>query len=261
MHGVVLAANPGFEAPGTNDFLFGVSNHLLWKSSLLLVLAALVVLAFFLATSRKAGVVPTKLQYAGESAYGWVRDSIGRDVIGEHDFLKFVPLLVTVFFFILANNLFGLVPLLQFAPFSRVGFAYGMAAMVWFVYNGVGIGRHGFGGYLKLQTVPAGVPGWILPLLIPLEFLSNILIRPITLSLRLFANMFAGHLLIILFATGASYLLFHAEGSFILKPAGVLSFVLGIAVGFLEFIVEILQAYVFVLLTATYISGALASEH
>jgi F-type H+-transporting ATPase subunit a len=105
------------------------------------------------------------------------------------------------------------------------------------------------------------VPAWILPLLIPLEFLSNILIRPVTLSLRLFANMFAGHLLLVLFSTGGAYLLITATGSPVLKPAGVLAFALGVAIGFLEIVVALLQAYVFTLLTAQYISGALASEH
>ncbi|MCU1657829.1 MAG: synthase subunit a [Pseudonocardiales bacterium] len=261
---VSVLANPGFVPPGPADFqlpdIFNGNQVLLTKSSLLLVLAAVLVFVGFYATSRRGAVVPGKLQYAGEAAYSWVRDSIGRDIIGERDFIKYVPLLVSLFFFVLVNNLFGIVPILQFAPFSRAGFAYGLAGLVWIIYNGVGVARHGLLGYLKLQTVPGGVPTWILPLLIPLEFLSNLLIRPVTLSLRLFANMFAGHLLLLLFATGGDYLLLHATGPLV-KPAGVLSFVMGIAVGFLEFIVEVLQAYVFVLLTATYISGALASEH
>ncbi len=260
----VLAANPGFVPPGPADFqlpdIFKGDQILLTKASLLLVLAAVIVFVGFFASSRRTALVPGKLQYAGEAAYSWVRDSIGRDIIGERDFIKYVPLLVSLFFFVLVNNLFGIVPFLQFAPFSRVSFAYGLAALVWLIYNGVGVARHGLFGYLKLQTVPAGVPLAILPLLVPLEFLSNILVRPVTLSLRLFANMFAGHLLLLLFATGGEYLLLHATGPLV-KPAGILSFVMGIAVGFLEFIVEILQAYVFVLLTATYISGALAAEH
>jgi len=257
-HGFVLA-NPGFEAPGPANFISS-GNVLLWKSSFLLLFGALLVIGFFLATSRRAGVVPNKLQFAGESAYGWVRDSVARDIIGEHDYLRYTPLLVSIFSFVLVNNVFGIVPLLQFAPFSRVSFAYGMAIMIWVIYNGVGIARHGFVKYLKVQTVPAGVPAIILPLMVPLEFLSNIIVRPITLSLRLFANMFAGHLLLILFATGGSYLLFHAEGPFTV-PAGILSFVMGILVGFLECVVIVLQAYVITLLTATYISGALAAEH
>jgi F-type H+-transporting ATPase subunit a len=259
-----LAAKPGFVAPGPNDFnlrdIFNGNQVLLTKASLLLVLSAIICFAVFRASIRKAQVVPSKLQFAGEQAYSFVRDGIARDIIGERDFQKYVPLLVTMFYFVLINNLFGLVPVIQFPTFARAGFAYGLAGMVWIIYNGIGMARKGPLGYLKHQTVPTGVPAWILPLLVPLEFLSNILIRPITLSLRLFANMFAGHLLLLLFAGGASYLLFHAEGPLV-KPAGVMSFIMGFLVGFLELVVEVLQAYVFTLLTASYIAGALADEH
>jgi F-type H+-transporting ATPase subunit a len=97
------------------------------------------------------------------------------------------------------------------------------------------------------------------PLLIPLEFFSNIVVRPITLALRLFANMFAGHILLVLFSTGGLYLL-QNEGV-IGAVAGPLAWVLAILVGFLEILVQFLQAYVFALLNAMYISGALADEH
>jgi F-type H+-transporting ATPase subunit a len=263
-HASVLAAPPGYDAPGPVDFklpdILGGNQILLTKSSLLLVLAAIIVFVAFYVTSRKAQVVPSKLQYAGESAYSWVRDSVGRDIIGEKDFLRWVPLLVSIFFFVLVNNLYELTPFLQFPAFARVSFAYGLAAMVWIIYNGIGIARFGLGRYLKNTCVPQGVPTAILPLLIPLEFLSNIVVRPVTLSLRLFANMFAGHLLLLLFSSGADYLLIHATGALV-KPAGVVSFLMGVAVGFLEFIVGILQAYVFALLTSTYIAGALAAQH
>ena len=264
-HSVVLAAacdpgDPGFCAPGPNNFL-GTGHVLLWKSSILLVLAAVIVLAFFLIVTRRTALVPSKLQWIGESAYSFVRDSIAKDTIGEHDFIKYVPLLVCTFFFILVNNLFGIVPLLQFPSFARASFAYGAALLVWLIYNGIGIARHGPLRYLKLQTVPSGVPTVILPLLILLEFLSNIIVRPVTLALRLFANMFAGHLLILLFSTGAAYLLTNDGNNAIQRVAGVAAFVLGFLVGFLEFIVALLQAYVFTLLTATYISTSLAAEH
>jgi F-type H+-transporting ATPase subunit a len=263
-HASVLAAPPGFDAPTPAEFelpdILGGNQILLTKSSLLLVLAAIIVFGAFYATSRRAAVVPSKLQYAGESAYAWVREGIGRDIIGERDFVKYVPLLVSLFFFILVNNLYELTPFLQFPSMSRVSFAYTLAIMVWVIYNGIGMKRFGPLRYLKNQTVPHGVPKAILPLLIPLEFLSNIIVRPVTLSLRLFANMFAGHLLLILFSTGASYLLLEATGPLV-KPAGVASFLLGIFVGFLEFIVALLQAYVFALLTATYIASSLAAEH
>jgi F-type H+-transporting ATPase subunit a len=136
---------------------------------------------------------------------------------------------------------------------------YSLAALSWVIYNWVGIKKHGFGGYIKLQTVPAGIKGPILLLLVPLEAMSNLLVRPFTLALRLFANMLAGHLLLILFALGGEYLLVHGAG--LIKPVGILAWLLFIAISFLELLVQFLQAYVFVLLNAMYISGALAEEH
>jgi F-type H+-transporting ATPase subunit a len=107
--------------------------------------------------------------------------------------------------------------------------------------------------------VPAGIGGPILLLLVPLEFLSNIVVRPVTLALRLFANMLAGHLLLILFALGGEYLIFHMGIAY--APVGLLAWAMFIAIAFLELLVQFLQAYVFVLLNAMYISGALADEH
>jgi F-type H+-transporting ATPase subunit a len=131
--------------------------------------------------------------------------------------------------------------------------------MSWVIYNYVGIKKHGFVGYLRNSTIPGGVSGPILVLIVPLEFFSNILVRPVTLALRLFANMFAGHLLLILFALGGEYLVFEMGGLY--SGVGVLAWVLFIAVAFLEVLIQFLQAYVFVLLNATYIQGALADEH
>ena len=259
-----------FVAPSPVDFFLPDFTGTRWdqhgylavytKPAALLLLGAILAFAFLYLTSRRGQIVPGKRQFLGETAYNLVRDSIGRDVIGA-DFLRWVPLLVSLFFFIIVNNLFGIVPLLQFPTFSRVNYAYGLAAMVWIIYNAVGVVDKGPLGYLKFVTTPSGVPKWLLPLIIPLEFLSNVIVRPVTLSLRLFANMFAGHLLIILFSTGGAYLLLHASNGVINKPAGVLAFVLGIAIGFLELIVATLQAYVFTLLTASYIAGAQAREH
>jgi F-type H+-transporting ATPase subunit a len=253
----------GFVAPGPQSFdlppVFTVGGVGVTKPMLLLVLAGIVVFWFFYAASRKRAMVPGKLQFAGESMYSSVRNGLGRDIIGSKDFRPFVPYLVTLFFFILLNNWWGSIPFIQFPTFSRASMAYALAGLSWVIYNGVGIRRHGFGGYLKLQTVPGGITGPMLILLVPLEFLSNIVIRPITLSLRLFANMFAGHILALLFATGGEYLLLHATTA--VKPVGILAWVMAIAIAFLELLVQFLQAYVFTLLNATYISGALADEH
>jgi F-type H+-transporting ATPase subunit a len=267
--GLVLSG--GYTAPGPLEFFLPDFTDKQWdqsgydvlltKASVLLVLGAVLAYWFLAATSRRTAIVPSKGQYLGEQAYSFVRNGIAQDIIGPKHYRKYVPLLVSMFFFVLINNLFGIVPFLSFSPFSRVSFAYGLAILVWIIYNGVGIADKGLVGYLKHTTVPSGVPMWILPLLIPLEFMSNILVRPLTLSLRLFANMFAGHLLLVLFSTGGAWLLIEATGSIVLKPAGVLAYIIGIAIGFLEVIVAILQAYVFTLLTATYIGGSLASDH
>lgn len=260
---VRTAEGEGFVAPGPSSFdlpaVFSVGGVDVTKPMLLLVAAAVLVFWFFYAASRQRAMVPGKLQYAGETMYASVRNGLGRDIIGSRDFMPFVPYLVTLFFFLLVNNWFGSLPFIQFPTFSRASMAYALAGLSWVIYNYVGVRRHGFLGYLKLQTVPGGVSGPILALIIPLEFFSNLLVRPITLALRLFANMFAGHILALLFATGGEYLLIH--GATLIKPVGILAWVLAIAIAFLELLVQFLQAYVFTLLNAMYISGALAEEH
>lgn len=271
-------ATEPFEPPGPADFnlppiggdsnsstfdFLGQANYIgVTKPMVQLVLVAILVFALFYVAGRKRAMVPGKLQFVGEEAYGFVRNSIGRDIIGSHDFQRFVPYLFALFFFLLFNNFAATIPFLQFPTFSRSGMVYSLALLSWVVYNWVGIKRHGFVGYFKLQSVPAGVNGPILALLVPLEFLSNILVRPVTLALRLFCNMFAGHLLLILFALGGEHLIELAlDGTPGYAPVGLLAWVLFIAVAFLEVLIQFLQAYVFVLLTAMYIAGAVADEH
>jgi F-type H+-transporting ATPase subunit a len=262
----------GFTPPGPGEFdlpplgadrtfeLFGQSFYLgVTKPMLQIVVAAVLVFAFFYLAARKRSMVPDRMQYAAEAGYGFVRNSMGRDIIGTTDFMRYVPYLFALFFFVLVNNLFATIPFIEFPTFSRSGMVYGLALLSWVIYNAAGIAKHGFAGYFKLQSVPSGIKGPILLLLVPLEFMSNILVRPVTLALRLFANMFAGHLLLILFALGGEYLLVH--GSALVKPVGILAWVLFIAIAFLEMLIQFLQAYVFVLLNAMYISGAVADEH
>jgi F-type H+-transporting ATPase subunit a len=130
--------------------------------------------------------------------------------------------------------------------------------MVWVIYNWVGFAKHGLWGYLKLQCYIPGIPPAMHILLIPIEFLSNILLRPFTLSVRLFANMFAGHMLVGVAAAGAIYLL---ESGGVGYALWVLPFAASILLAFFELLVCSLQAYVFVLLTAIYIEGSLADSH
>ena len=187
------------------------------------ILAVIVILAFWLIMARKQAMVPSKSQFLGETAYFFIRNTIARDMIG-HDYRKYLPLIIALFSFVLVNNLWGVFPLLLLPTPSHVGWAYGLALLVWVIYNGVGIAKFGVLGYLKNTTLPAGVPKAMWPLIIPLEFLSNIIIRPLTLSLRLFANMFAGHLLILVFVLGGEYLVLHSD-KIVNNIAGVVAWI------------------------------------
>jgi F-type H+-transporting ATPase subunit a len=260
-----LVPMEGYEAPGVESFdlppLFPGVPGLEWLDKYMLqgILGTVLVLVFWLVMARKRALVPSKGQFVGEAAYSFIRNSLGRDMIG-HDFRRYLPFLIALFSFILVNNLWGIFPLTLLPTASHVGWAYGLTGMVWILYNAIGIAKFGFGGYLKHATVPPGVPTWMYPLIIPLEFLSNILVRPLTLSLRLFANMFAGHLLVLVFVLGGEYLVLHSE-SLVNKVAGLASWVFSMAIFALEIFVQILQAYIFTVLTAQYISSATAEEH
>jgi len=269
-----ISTSEGFTPPGPGDFnlppVFGSEETFGFlgqsfstgatKPMFLVVLSAVLVVGLLWASSRHAALVPGRMQFAGEAVYGFVRNGIARDFINEQDRMRFVPFLFTIFTFVLVNNYYGIFPVLQFPSMSRIGYVVALALLSWIVYNAVGIARHGFVGYLKHQTMPGGITGPILLMLVPLEFFSNIIVRPITLTLRLFATMFAGHLLLLVFALGGEYLVFEYSG-FIGVIGGIFSWVMAIAISFLEMLIMFLQAYVFTLLTAMYIGLALAEEH
>ncbi|MDX6237058.1 MAG: F-type H+-transporting ATPase subunit a [Kribbellaceae bacterium] len=252
-----------FVPPGPEDFnLPPIIPGVDWftKPVLVAALSVIVILWFFWGASHKAEIVPSKLQFAGELGYNFVRNSIARDAIGSHEYMKYVPYLCGLFYFILLNNVAATVPLIQFPTFSHVGWAYSAAILSWLIYNAVGIRKHGFLGYLKHQTMPAGVPLWLMPLMIPIEFISNILVRPVSLSLRLFANMFAGHILLLVFVLGGQYMVFES-GNIALGGVGIITFLMGLAIAGLELFVQAIQAYIFVVLTAQYIGSAIAEDH
>ncbi len=250
----------GFVPPSTSDFnLPPVIGHNPYttKPIFLVVLSVVVISVFFLAASRKALVVPSKLQFAGESIYSFVRKDLGEEIIG-HEFMRFVPFLFTLFTFILTNNVFGIVPLLQFPSMSHVSFPYVLALFTFVIFHWVGIRKQGLGTYLKGIAFMPGVPKLVYILLTPIEVATFFLVRPLTLSLRLFANMFAGHLLLLVFIMGGDHLIRGVVGLKLIAP---FSFAFGIGMTFFEFLVQCLQAYIFTLLTALYIAGALSDEH
>ncbi len=264
LHLVTVAQAAGgeeFHAPGPGDFefppLFGEGTFFT-KPMLVIVLGTIAIGALFYLAARRATLVPGKGQFVGESIYGFVRNSIVGDTIGDEG-RKFVPLLTTMFCFIAVLNLSGIFPVLQLPATSKIAIPMVLALISWTVFNYVGIKRHGFGGYFKSMCFPPGVPKGIYPLLAPLEFLSTFIIRPITLTLRLTLNMFAGHLVLLVCILGGEFLLVEKGGIF--AVLSIVPFGFSIILTFFEAFVQVLQAYVFVLLTALYIAGALAEEH
>ncbi|TAK70724.1 MAG: ATP synthase F0 subunit A [Actinomycetota bacterium] len=254
-----------FPAPGTEIFTFGAvweftlfGQHVVINKPLIVLFGVVVVIAgFFLYAFRRPRLVPRGAQNVGEVGYLFIRDGIARDIIGKEGD-KFVPLLFTLFFLIWGLNFVGIVPFLQIPVTSMFAIPVAFAALVYLLWVPLGIYSQGVGGFFKSMTMPPDVPKGLYVLLIPIEFLSNLIVRPFTHAVRLFANMFAGHLLITIFTVSAWYLL---SASIIGILGSAASFVVTIALTGFEMLIQALQAYVFTLLTAVYISSALHAEH
>lgn len=259
---VPMEGGEGFKIPGVDDFIFdgGFIPGVDWvnKTFVQALISVVLILGFWLIASRKLKLVPSKGQFVSEYAYNFIRNGVARDALG-HDFRPYLPYLLGLFSFLLVNNLFGLFPLFMFPTFSNIGYAWGLAFLSWIIYIAAGIKRHG-GGYFKNSLVPAGVPGWLLPVIIPIEFLSNFIIRPLTLGLRLFGNLFAGHVVVLVFVTGGWYLLTEV-GPLVNHVAGGVALIFSFAIFALELLVASLQAYIFTVLTAQYVASSLAEDH
>ena len=265
----VLAAegggDSGFQSPTIAEFyppavaefsVLGIDFEIT-RITIIMWIATAAILTLLVLAARKASVVPGKLQYLGESGYSLVRDGMARDVIGPKG-LPFAPFLASLFFFILANNFMSIFPFAQISPNSRFAIPLVLAVIVWVLYNYIGIREQGAGRYFKDAAIPPGVPKAALILVTPIELLQVFIIRPFTLAVRLFANMFAGHMLLVVFSLGAVYLLNVGNFSVVFAP---LSFLMALVMTFFELLVILLQAYVFVILTATYLNGAVEPAH
>ena len=254
----------GFEAPGTEDFYWpvigGDSNWAITRPMVVMAISVVLLAWFFVTVAGRLTIVPSKRQWVAEQAYGFVRNSIARDVIGAKDFRPYIPLLMTLFTLILFNNVMGVLPFVQFPTMSRIAFPIVLTLIVYVVYHTVAIRRkHGVIGYLK-SLVPPGLPLWLRPIMFFLEVLTYFIIRPLTLALRLFGNMLAGHLMLLVFILGGEYLLIHGSSIFI-QLSGILGLAFGVVMTFFELLVQFLQAFIFTLLTALYISDAVSEHH
>jgi F-type H+-transporting ATPase subunit a len=258
--GCHLFSGCGFPAPGLQDFewkpFFTIGSFGFTKPMLLAILAALVVIGFFWAAFWKPKMVPRGVQNLGELGVLAVRDQILRPQLGSKGD-RYLPFLVSLFFFIWLMNLWELIPVAQFPATSKFAFPVALTLVVWVTYIFIGVRHQGPLGYFKNMAVPPGAPWWILPLLSPIELLSNIIVRPFTLAIRLFANMLSGHLLLLVFSV-ASWYLFSATIGLLFAAV---SFVVFLLVFVLEVLITLLQAFIFATLTAFYISDALEPAH
>jgi F-type H+-transporting ATPase subunit a len=216
------------------------------NSALFMLIAILAITAFLLIATRQRSLVPTRLQSMAELSYEFVANMI-RDNVGTAG-MQYFPFIFSLFMFILFCNLMGMIPF-TFTVTSHIIVTFAMALVVFIGVTIIGFSRHGL-HYLKL-FVPAGVPMALLPLLVVIEVLSY-LIRPVSLSVRLFANMTAGHTMLFVF------------GWFVVM-LGVLGgwapLVFVVALTGLEFGIAILQAYVFTILTCIYLNDAVHMHH
>ena len=257
--GCHLFSGCGFPAPGLNDFnfkpLFVIGSFSFTKPELVAILCAILVIAFFWVALSKPKVIPGKMQSLAELGILAVRDQISRPAMGRRGD-KYLGLLISLFFFIFLTNLMELIPVFQFPAMSRISFVIPMALTVYVVYLYLGFKNQGGWGYIS-NMWPRGVPWPVYIILIPVELLRFFFIQPFTLGIRLFANMFAGHLLLSIFMVATWYLASLSIG--LLFAAG--SAVMVVFVFLLELLVDLLQAFIFTTLTATYIAASLEAQH
>jgi F-type H+-transporting ATPase subunit a len=252
----------GFKPPGTEIFdytkscLIGDGSYCVTRVSALMLISAIVIAVLFVAAFRKATIVPRGLQNGMEAIVDFIRNGIVMEVMGREG-LPFVPFLTSLFVFVWINNLYGILPFINYPTTARIAIPLFLAMVVWFVFNIVGIRRQGGLHYLKNTLFPSGVPKAIYLLYTPIEFVSVFLVRPFSLSVRLSANMIAGHLMLTIFFLGTWYLQF----KLMTIPIAAVSFALGTAITAFEVLVGVLQAYIFTILTAVYIAGAIHPEH
>ena len=224
------------------------------NSALVMVGVAIFITAFMILGMRKRAVVPGRFQGAVEFFHDYVHGLIAENIGAAGK--RYFPFVFTIFIFILFLNLFGLVPSgpksLVFTATSHIIVTFAMALVVFLLATAVGFAHHGL--HFLSFFVPKGVPAWLLPLMVPIEVASYFL-RPITLSVRLFANMVAGHVMLAVIGGFVVTL-----GAFFVLP-GIVPLAAVVAIFALELLIACLQAYVFATLTCIYLNDAIHMAH
>jgi F-type H+-transporting ATPase subunit a len=236
--------------------LFGGDTFGVNKVVLLMWLSVLIAFGVLFAASRKRALVPTGVQNIGEMVVDFMRDGIIMQTIGE-DGMVFAPFLMTIFTLVLVGNIWEIIPVAQMPVNSRIALPMFIAVLVWVTYLGVDMVKQGPLKYFKNACIPPGVPKAILPLVAFIELITILITRPLSLAVRLFANMLAGHLLLTTFAI-LTATVWAAGISLVIFPFSL--FLLIALTGF-EVLVAFLQAFIITILTAVYIGSSLHPEH
>ena len=250
---VFLFAEPTVPWFEDDSPIFGINRIMLVRF-----IAAIALILIFVLGTRKMRLIPTRGQSLIEMGLGFVRDGIAYDLLGEKDGKRFLPIITTIFFMVLAMNLTGVIPGLNIAGTSVIGVPLLLAIVSYVAFIYAGVKKHP-GAFFKNSLFPAGVPWPLYIIVTPMEFISTFVLRPITLTLRLMMNLLVGHLMLVLFFSATHFFLLSAGGLFPLLSIGTFAF--GFAFTIFELLVCVLQAYVFAILTAVYIQLALAEEH
>lgn len=242
-----------------NEALFSIGPLDFTRTVVLTFLAMFIVLALFYFGFRRVRVVPSKFGVAMESVVSFVRDDLAKGTIGPEG-SRYAPYLLSIFMFILVANLFELTPGINFPLTSRMAIPLMLSIFTWLIFVIVGFTKNGL-HYLFDIVWPKSVPlalRWLVGLI---ELVSVFVLRPLTLAVRLFANLVAGHLMLTLLL-GSGWIFFAAVGDIGLRSViGLPWFAFGLLIFVFEFVVAVLQAYIFTLLSAVYIQTSVHPEH
>jgi F-type H+-transporting ATPase subunit a len=230
------------------------------KIALIACVASLIgITIYLLAARRDPMVAPKGVRNVAETGVEFIEDQIVMQTIGR-DGLGWTPFLLSIFIFVYLCNLPGIIPIIYMPATARMAIPFFLAVIVWLTYNFVGFKHNGI-SYLTGMLWPRNVPVAMRPLVGLIEFLSSVILRPFSLAVRLFANMLAGHMLLVTFALLTNAMVFAETKQLLLKPMAVLPFFMLLFLTAFEVLVGLLQAYIFTILTAVYIGLAAHPEH
>ncbi len=250
-----------FETPSAGNLfnyvpLFEIGGLEITFPTLVMFGVSIALLLFFVRAFSSPKLVPVGAQNLGESMVDFVTKQIANPTLGNKG-AAWAPFLTIMFFWVLLLNFMGVIPPIIFPVTSRMAYPAMLAALSWIIYNTIGIKNQGPIGYFKNMMFPPGVPKPIYILLAPIELISTMIVRPLTLAVRLFANMVAGHMILAVLFIGTAVFINSGIG----RVAFILPFAFATIMTAFEIFVAGMQAFIITILTAVYIAGAQEAHH